>query len=379
MQESNKKSNSKPQKVSKVPDSWREHLQDCATATGQAVLSLARKGGGEFWTAEVVLVRSDVEAGVRAFIVTTTNPADEDEPGLVSNRLTPQACAKKLWAIASFHASEYAAEHDLSQLRTELKLNGCDGELLNVSDNTRAVINCAQSEDSVPWLSDDDAPANEGIQARLNASQQRELRLMAKMERNLDRRESQVGTVISATEQLGAAATKLVEARLEAADTLSNEIMKNAYGSRIDEYGEMVMTVVLPKLDNLLDAIILKHTGQAPDAAPASSPSDAKNSGGAIDVEVVESTTDQPPGEFFVWVLNGGGPEALASFTKDMSTAPSEGAEVRVFWGAVLEALGDAIEANPEKLVPVPDAVKRWARHLVSRYTLTSPEWSAAE
>ena len=372
MQETKNKNNSKQQKPSKVPDSWREHLQESATALAQVVLCLARKGGGDFWTAEVAMVRSDVAEGSRAFVVTTSNPEDDAEPGIVSKRMSPQACAKKLWSMADHHATEYAAEHDLSQLRCELKLQGSDGNTLNVSENTRAVINCAFSEDSVTWMSEDDGPAEEGLQARLNASQARELRVMSKLHHIMDRREAQVSTVISATEQLGTAATRLVEARLEAADTLANEVMKNAYGSRMDEYGEQVMGVLLPKFDAVLDAFIAKH-GEAA-SEPATTPS---TDAGAIDVEVVEAATDQPPGEFFSWVFRCGGADALAAFTRDLSSAPTEGLEVRKFWAVIIEALGERLQEPEAEMSDPPEEVKRWARGLVSRYTLTSAEWAA--
>lgn len=370
MQETKNKNNSKQQKPSKVPDSWREHLTESATALAQVVLCLARKGGGDFWTAEVAMVRSDVAEGSRAFVVTTSNPDDDAEPGIVSKRMSPQACAKKLWSMADHHATEYAAEHDLSQLRCELKLFASDGNPLNVSENTRAVINCAFSEDSVTWMSEDDGPAEEGLQARLNASQARELRVMSKLHHIMDRRESQVSTVISATEQLGTAATRLVEARLEAADTLANEVMKNAYGSRMDEYGEQVMAVLLPKLDSALDAFIAKHGGPDSTATPS-------DDCGAIDVEVAEATTDQPPGEFFSWVFKCGGADALAAFTRDLSSAPTEGVEVRKFWAVIIEALGERLQEPEAEMSDPPEEVKRWARGLVSRYTLTSAEWAA--
>lgn len=367
MPKQEKKSNPK---VSQTPDSWRKHLEEAYSAVAQGVVKLARKGGGEFWTAEVVMVRSEVEGGTRGFVVTTQTPEDPDAPGIVSKRLSPAGCAKKLWAIASFHATEYAAEHDLRQLRAELELQGVDGDTLNISENSRAVINCAVSEDSVSWMSEDDdeGAADASLLSRLRAAENQNMRLMARQERILDRREAQVSTVISATEQLGAAAAKLVETRLEAADSLAKAVLDGAYAGRLDEYGEQVMGVVLPKLDSFLDAFISKHGGSPPSKDEPEADPDV------IDAQVVEGpATHQPPGEFFTWLLANSSPDVLASYTADLQTAPTEGPEVRKFWGVVLERLGEACEADG--LTP-PEAVAAWARQLAARLTLTAPSWA---
>lgn len=377
MPKQEKKSNPK---VSQTPDSWRKHLEEAYSAVSQGVVKLARKGGGEFWTAEVVMVRSEVEGGTRGFVVTTQTPDDPDAPGIVSKRLSPAGCAKKLWAIASFHATEYASEHDLRQLRAELELQGVDGDTLNISENSRAVINCAVSEDSVPWMSEDDdeGAADASLLSRLRAAENQNMRLMARQERILDRREAQVSTVISATEQLGAAAAKLVETRLEAADSLAKAVLDGAYAGRLDEYGEQVMGVVLPKLDSFLDAFISKHGGSPPPSsgAPTAKPEpDDPPPDGVIDAEVVQRpTSNQPPGEFFTWVLANTSPEMLAQYTSDLNSAPTSGPGVRMFWGAVLERLGEACAADG--LTP-PESVRTWARDLAARLTLNAPSWAA--
>lgn len=290
-----------------------------------------------------------------------TSP-DDGSATVESDRLSPQSCARRLWAMAHHHAEEYAAVHDLTQLRAEMKLTGVDGDRLNVSENTRAVINCLSTDaDSVAWLSEDSGPESEGYQARLNASQARELRLMSKLHALADRRESQVSTVISATEQLGSAAARLAESRLEAADALAADVMRSNSGSQLDEYGEQVMALVLPKLDSLLDAFINRHG--APSAPPQPAP--------AYD------PTDQPPGEFFSWVLALGGPDALAAFTRDLSSAPTAGPQVRTFWAVVLEALSESLACEDSPLDDPPSAVRAWGMGLASRYTLNVPAWAA--
>lgn len=353
------------QKVSKTPDVWRKHLEESYSAVAQAVVKLARKGGGEFWTADVVMLRSAVEGGTRGFVVTESQPDDPDAAGIVSKRLSPLGAANKLWSLASFHATEYATEHDLRQLRCELELQGVEGDTLNISENTRAVINCAVSEDAVPWMSEDDdeGAADASLLSRLRAAENQNMRLMARQERILDRREAQVSTVITATEQLGAAAAKLVETRLEAADSLAKAVLDGAYAGRLDEYGEQVMGVVLPRLGDVLDAYANKHG-----AKKADDPEPAED---VVDAQVVEApSSNQPPGEFFSWLLAETSPETLAAYTADLSTAPTAGGEVRKFWGVVLERLDEACTA--EGLTP-PEAVQAWASSLASRLTLTPP------
>jgi hypothetical protein len=361
------KSDAATRKPTETPDAWRKDLVDAAEGVAQVVLSLARMKG-DFFSVEEALVRSEVDEGTRHFVVTTMASDDPDAVGIVNKRLSPMRAAALLWGMACDAAFEYVDEAggDLSKMRAQLSLIGADGTELNDPAASRKQINCAVAAGDVAWMGDDESDLEGASLASRNRQlTNQNLRVMARLERMMDRREAQVSVMVDNVELLGRAGGAVFETRLAAADQLAAAITdgaaSGAWQARLDDYGEKVGAVVLPKLDAWLESMIRKNNAEA--AVGNVDQADAK-----------AGASCQPPTSFLVWCSETYGHEYLAEVASDLSKAPASGDDQRAFWTAVLERIGEVCEADRKGLPP--DNCKAWARDLCGRLTLNLPTWA---
>ncbi|MEE9386332.1 MAG: hypothetical protein V3V08_23205 [Nannocystaceae bacterium] len=363
-----KKTEAGTRKPTKAPDEWRKDLADGADAVAQVVLSLARMKG-DFFSVEETLCRSEIDGATRCFVVTTMSSDDPDEPGIENKRLSPMRCAALLWGMACYAAYEYVDEsgEPLAKMRAQMTLIGADGSELNDAAASRKVINVALASGEVPWMSDDESDLEGSSLATRNRQlTNQNLRVMARLERMMDKRESQVAVIVDNAELMNKAGSRIFENRLEAADQLAKAVTdgaaESAWQHRLDDYGEKVGAIVLPKLDAWLESLVAKNNAEAQAASGAPPPKPG------ADV--------QPPPTFYVWCAATYGQEYLAEVVGDLGQAPTaDGDERRAFWTAVLERIGEICEAD-EKPLP-PDDCKAWARELSKTLTLNAPAWAA--
>lgn len=358
-------------KPTKTPDAWRKDLIEAADACASVVISLARMKG-DFFSVEEAMCRAEVDGGSRCFVITTMSSDDPDEPGIVNKRLSPMRAASVLWGLACFQAFEYVDEQGeaLSKMRAQLTIIGADNSELNDPAASRKVINCAIAGEA-SWMSDDESDIEgASLSARNRQLTNQNLRVMARMERMMDKRESQVSVTLDNAETLGKAAAALVESRLEAADVLATAVIdsahEGAWQARLDDYADKVGLIVLPKLDALLDSFIAKNHATA---SASSSTTETPGSTRAA------PESCQPPASFMVWCSATYGHDYLAEVAGDLSKAPTDDdGGRREFWTAVLERIGEICEAD-EKDLP-PEDCKQWARDLAKRLTLNLPKWA---
>lgn len=360
------KSNPATRKPTKTPDAWRKDLIEAADGCASVVISLARMKG-DFFSVQEALCRAEIDDGSRCFVITTMSSDDPDEPGIVNKRLSPMRAASVLWGIACFEAFEYVDDQGeaLSKMRAQLTIIGADNSELNDPESSRKVINCAV-DGGTSWMSDDESDIEgSSLASRNRQLTNQNLRVMARIERMMDRRESQVGVTIENAELLGKAAAALVESRLEAADVLATAVtdaaQDSAWQARLDDYGDKVGAIVLPKLDAWLESMIAKNNA----TAAASSSNTAR----------ATPESCQPPASFMVWCSATYGHEYLEEVVSDLAKAPAADDDGRrEFWTAVLERIGEICEADEKELPP--EECKQWARDLSKRLTLNLPKWA---